>query len=57
MEATPAITSRLPYRHCAKCVNRIVLHAFSESHCLECGKVIICFNTLQTCSALSVPSN
>lgn len=45
MEATPAITSRLPYRHCAKCVNRIVLHAFSESHCLECGKVIICFNT------------
>lgn len=45
MEAATTVTSRLAYRQCAKCFNRIVLPAFSESHCLKCGKFIICSNT------------
>ena len=39
MEAATTVTSRLTYKHCAKCFNRIVLHAFSESHCLEISNV------------------
>lgn len=57
MEATPTITSRLPYRHCAKCFNRIVLHDSPKAIVSNAAKSLSVPTHLQTHFALSVPSN